>query len=102
MKYTKEQKAALVRAFKGAKKHLWNGQREEWYIHEQYICMAISYAYVSKAAKDMAREVIFKRLNGSVTVGQWLIKRGFFPQTQQQLQDYRHRWLDALIAEFSK
>ena len=73
-----------------------------------YICFAISYSmFGTTAARAAARKVIAKRLGRCNTVTAWLcvnkhITENDFKGKSQQIQQYRHRWLDSLIEEFSK
>lgn len=65
----------------------------------QHICSALH--RVNTVGAKMARDVIADRLIGKRdTVYQWLKRQGYSPTTDQ-IQAYRHRWLNALIEEFT-
>ena len=61
------------------------------------------------AARE-AKDIISERLGGCWSIEDWLVDNGYIPErlahqkyskdTQDLIQAYRHRWLDALIAEF--
>lgn len=96
--------------FKKAKKYLAKSWPESKNI---YICIAINEVmnrnHVLCNSCTAAKTIIAQRLEGSPTVGSWLKDNGFITSSsfthtnsQNQLQEYRHRWLDSLIKEFSK
>lgn len=65
----------------------------------QHICSALH--RVNTVGAKMALDVIADRLDGKhYTVYYWLQRRGYSPTTDQ-IQAYRHRWLNALIEEFT-
>lgn len=55
-------------------------------------------------AGDMLRELIMSRLEGQATVDGWLISKVGVPQRllYKHITEYRIRWLNSLIKEFSK
>lgn len=105
----------LVNAFKAAKRYLWAGKTQTVPVLEtQFICMASGmaekYDWITEQARRRAKAIVIKRLEGEFTVADWLVRKGCIARRnrlaltnlqQQQIQEYRHRWLDALIAEFS-
>ena len=72
---------------------------------EEFICYAIGSAR-DAWARVLAREMIMERLGNTPTVYDWLRCRvgmqAIQAAGQDSVQQYRHRWLDALIEEFSK
>jgi hypothetical protein len=105
MKSTSNKQIAVI--FKEAKKYLALNCSDSKY---SYICMAIDEVAVkdSKQWENCVRAkfIISERLNGKYTVREWLIANGFRTSDDEihsdQMQKYRHRWLDSLIKEFSK
>lgn len=110
-KYTAKERRRLYQAFKAAKPKLSKGvfdTGDKYY----YICYAIANSNASRVCKDLATDLISKRLEGYVFLTSWLAgkvpKYRKFKETAQswelrdQEQLYRHRWLDALIEEFSE
>lgn len=82
----------LVKDFKRAKKSL--DVRDSFY---GYICHVLK----TKAA----RSVIMKRIRPCHTVRAWLLNdtdRPWDVLTKEAMYDYRQRWLDSLIEEFSE
>jgi len=100
----------IAAVFKEAKKYLATSENDAQNVSKTfYICIAINTVsdinhrqwYSCSKAKD----IIDERLDGEYTVGTWLKVNGFIKTTSNninQLQKYRHRWLDSLIKEFSK
>lgn len=84
---------------------------------DRYICYATSRAHrrglITGSERHQITGMIHNRLGDAETVEQWLTAQGIiqasalsgslaeFQQWQVEIQKYRHRWLDALIAEFS-
>jgi hypothetical protein len=102
-KVTDKQIADILRK---AKNHLNDGL---WGVpgRKTYICFAISVAdqYRESRAAKAAQKMIHSRIKGHGTVDAWLWAVAKIPKrqmTRRNVQAYRHRWLDALIAEFSK
>ena len=106
-------RAQIAKAFKAARRHLAISWVQDG--RTAYICLAIVEARemneISRSAADAAMKVIGNRLgHNQATVGLWLVAN--VPESHHILkgdwknntiiQAYRHRWLDALIEEFSK
>ena len=97
--------AKFVEALKYAKNRLWNGRGKRFSgrqgtLKQYYICNALAHATHSSYA---LRRLIHQRLGDSITVEDWLEGIGV-PLDQlndKNLQEYRHRWIDELIKEFS-
>lgn len=100
----------ILRALKAAKQPLSDtymiGERE------QYICFALyqTVRFGASSYEDYrdAKNLVMKRLAPFNCVEEWLkanVGHKAFYAAQQKNQDvvqeYRHRWLDALIEEFS-
>lgn len=112
MSYTKEQRRKIHEALIRLKDNLWDGVNDaNWFNKHTYICGAANGAPHETLVQKMIRE----RLGFSRTVEEWLEENvvGFefdrfsywyfnTPLTSKDIQDYRHRWVDALIVEFSK
>ena len=99
----KRERLAIAQALKNAKPHLsWgNDQLEE------FICFTIELGNVKhRAAARMAKHVIMERLDGFFTAEDWLKHNVGCDKVnragRKALQSWRHRWVDSLIAEFSK
>lgn len=75
--------------------------------YEEYICWAIALLQGNHLphAKSAAKKVISDRLGEDYSLETWVISNipgMYFPVDKNELQAYRHRWLDALIEEFSR
>lgn len=94
----------LAAEFKAAKKKLAT-TRHEWVSRkkEEFICHSLT--------SQQAKEIIRVRMNHSGSLNHWLVQN--VPSAlklanknnvefEEQVQEYRHRWLDALIEEFSE
>ena len=71
--------------------------------YETYICHAIE--KVGGFARYPALAVIQARLGNVYSLESWVIRNIpsiHFPVDADEMQAYRHRWLDALIEEFSR
>lgn len=108
--YTKKNRALIHAALVAAKPRLRTRQRDTRVTH---ICFAIAFPGEKRTAgQRMAQNMIMSRLRQWSSVGSWLVHKvpGFDEwvehaserQYYDNLQAYRHRWLDALIEEFSK
>ena len=102
--------------FKQAKQYLWDGNRQTAYERStSYICHAIDLAsYASdwrkarwEAPYKRAKKIIHRRIDPCVDLEEWIsdnVEGAYLTiyKTEgiQQMQSYRHRWLDALIQEF--
>lgn len=103
MTFTTEERKRIALCLRNSIKNLWdgNGDLKE---KEKYICFALK---GPNADIHLTQEVIKSRLDYSCdTVDGWLERRGYLKmihgrERDRQVQAYRHRWLDALIEEFS-
>jgi len=105
----------IASAFKEAKKRLQTGGGYQPRYH-RFICFALEDSWLngpcSKHQYRVAREIIESRMgarslasysiecwlvDNKVVTNSWLCK----PNSRAIVQEYRHRWLDALIKEFS-
>jgi hypothetical protein len=100
----------IASVFKEAKKYLATSESDAENVSKTfYICVAITNVsdinHRQWYSCSKAKKIIDERLDGYFTVGIWLKVNGFIKNTNtniNQLQKYRHRWLDSLIKEFSK
>lgn len=109
-KFTKEQRKEIAAVFRAAKKYLWDGKAYgpnpgSWV----YICFAIDETLrksgKSSQAAANATSVIQARLGSRSCIESWLAhvaKVGVSLLHPANVQAYRHRWLKALIKEFSQ
>ena len=108
--YTDYERRHIANAFKNAKEFLWDGlglYRPG--ASERYICTALTRAQTVSPIRLFgcvnARNIIAERMdNRAATLESWLSSYANVPEeqlTDENMQAYRHRWLDALIAEFS-
>ena len=75
-----------------------------------YLCWALedsnSDGEISNLACEMTKKMIMDRLDSHITVRDWLITNvGYYVVKmagEDAMQEYRHRWLDSMIKEFSK
>ncbi len=107
--YTQDEGVQIVTALKACRKFLWTGHgygpsngRSE------HICNAILSAMATNLtiwnAGETARGMIMERLGGSKTVVCWLDTRQIINGSDYDrgaVQQYRLRWVNALIKEFS-
>lgn len=96
----------ICEAFKNAVNYLTLPTESCYYDPRKtsYVCFAISRNICrTNKAQVAARKVIMQRLNGYGDVQDWLENRGVHHSmfTHVNLQEYRHRWLQELIKEFS-
>lgn len=103
----------IAKAFKEAKNYLSPTLRDQWLKHE-FICHALNEAHkqgkISLRSAADAEEVIMDRVgDDALTACNWLrdaIGEKAVDEAMRQnpnaLQEWRHRWLDSLIEEFSK
>jgi len=99
----------IAAVFKEAKQYLATSESDAKNLSKTfYICLAITQVsdvnHRQWYSCSKAKNIIDERLDGEYTVGTWLKVNGFIKNTTNinQLQKYRHRWLDSLIKEFSK
>lgn len=81
--------------------YLVNGHTQ----YEEYICHAIEKVGRFDRYRGPALAVIHDRLDNVYSLETWVISNipgMYFPVDKDELQAYRHRWLDALIEEFSQ
>lgn len=97
-KYNKAQRGQIADAFRAARVRIANGD-------ETYICTALD--YTGHPGAGPAKWVVQIRLGGHpwyYTLEDWLRETPKVPPsklTVKKMREYRTRWLDALIAEFS-
>jgi hypothetical protein len=102
----KKDRKKIAQVFKEAKKHLWDGN--EGSAGRVCICFAIDTAVTDCYSSRSAIRIVMNRLSGEPTVRRYLsilAERGIVkPEhlTDENIQMFRHRWLDALIKEFSE
>jgi hypothetical protein len=106
----KQERKKVAQSFKAAKAHLARNSDELW-TKQEFICLAMM---DTSGARKEAGRIILDRLgkdhwysNRSIdhTVESWLEKVAKVDRkllTGDNLQEFRHRWVDALIKEFSK
>ena len=100
MKYTKQQRKDLHKAFRAA----------EPYLEDQFfLCWALNTAYeagmITESQQDLAKNLIEHRIHPHFAVGIWLHSSVGVPNkelTPKAMKAYRKRWLESLIKEFSK
>lgn len=108
----------VSQVFKQAKRYLWNGKQGWMHKGETaYICHAINTAAYKNGFHDedswqyapykRAKRIIQQRIDPYHELGDWVRKnvKGSYKtlnkiNAHEQMQAYRHRWLDALIKEF--
>lgn len=105
--YTKMERKAIAKMLTAAKKYLWDGQGKKRKNMRVCICFAIEAAWQDgqyKLGGTLARQVISHRLGNEALVEYWLLREAKVPMhliVPINVQPYRHRWVDALIQEFS-
>ena len=100
MKYTKQQRKDLHKAFKAA----------ETYLEKQgFLCWAVTAAYeagmITESQQKLAKNLIEHRIHPHHTVGRWVHSSAGVPNkelTPKAMKAYRKRWLESLVKEFSK
>ena len=102
---------ALSKAFVAAKEYLASAGEYYSRTKQEFICHALRDAQIggriTKQARELATSVVMDRIYNHRTVQGWLYTNGYLPgdlpprKTFNLCQEYRHRWLDALIEEFS-
>lgn len=104
---TPYERQVVAKTFKKAKVILEQGKRD-------YICTALrctlpriySEASEEYRAYKLAKDIVVERLEGQLSLENWLEKKGFFfpevipSELEQKLRNHRLQWLDLLIAEF--
>lgn len=108
MKHTAKQRKAIAAAFRAAKPYLLTGSE---HIRvpgvSSYICFALDEAcrggHIDHKTLMKTIGVVEQRLAPRDCVRSWLALEVNTPKhllTNQNVQQYRHRWLHALIKEF--
>lgn len=93
----KRDRRGIAAAFRAAKALLWNGRGQ--FKYPSMICAALW--MTDSANANEAAHVIRMRLGNHLSVEDWLCANGIANRIDdREAQAYRHRWLDALIAEF--
>jgi len=113
----KRDRLAVADAFRRAKDFLLAAAGFPNPGQSRYICCALDlslplhHTREMRLGNDMAESVIGRRIIGCAFLDSWVIAnipgaREFsktdYPAFQHEMQAFRHRWLDALIEEFSK
>lgn len=109
MNLRKNEHKSIAKALRAAKKNLRTGQPTvRLSAKMNHICFALDEAASNDQCSyddaELARQLIMSRLHPWHTVKQWLDREvGVPPEhlTNEQVQVYRHRWVDSLIKEFS-
>lgn len=92
-----------------AKKYLWNGTSKT--VSREALCLALWDAACLSTPADRARigkvmNRISRALHKQSYVHGWLVAKGHATYAQinnpKLIQAYRHRWLNALIAEYER
>jgi hypothetical protein len=100
----------ICQAFKDAVPRLARNEEDiAWYScsrgsnKEEFICLAISPNSLETQAMRAARNIIDNRIDCFGSVRYWLLDKGIPKKdiTTNNVQEYRHRWLQSLIKEFS-
>ena len=96
MKYTKQQRRNLHKAFKAAQP----------YLEEQFfLCWAVVEAHragkITESQQDLAKNLIEHRIHPHFAVGR-SVGVPNKELTPKAMKAYRKRWLESLIKEFSK
>ena len=100
MKYTKQQRRDLHKAFKAAQPYLEK---------QGFLCWAVVEAHragkITESQQELAKCLLANRICPHHTVGTWLNRSAGVPNkelTPKAMKAYRKRWLASLIKEFSK
>lgn len=108
-----EYRKRLRQVFKAAKLYLASNEEEFHQMNprtKEFICIAIDQAcrngHFHRLAADDAQDLIMLRIDGSGSARTWLHHRVGHEEVETAgrtaVQQWRHRWLDSLIEEFSK
>lgn len=102
MNYTPEERRQIADAFRAAKPRLATTHDERGG-KVKLICFAIALT-ASESSARLAKQVIMERLAPWDNLWDWLIRNNCLqsPGDAAYIQEHRHRWLDALIQEFSE
>ena len=94
-----------------AKTHLWDGVASYTNDKSFSVCGAISLAVANKPADDQIRAAhvrakIARAIGENLYVSRWLQEEHKIPKVylkqSKLMQEYRHRWLDHLIATYAE
>lgn len=102
--YTPEQRKQIAANFRAAKSILWDGCSYDGCLaSERFICRAVQENQL--VGTGLACDVVADRLVPSVTVEHWISNRAELTfathaERARYRQEFRHGWLDSLIAEF--
>ena len=105
--FTPYERQVVADIFKKAKVILEQGQCD-------YICTSLGWTFRYSCPEDseeyraykLAKTIVMERLEGQLSLENWLEKKGFFfpevipSELKQKLRNHRLQWLDLLIAEF--
>lgn len=102
--------AKIKQAFEVALEHLWDGHGAAW-PKRKHICDALNVAAaageLTQDQSQQAQDVIHARMSPQPNVIDWLANQGFITHTsaynedETHVQEFRHRWCNELIKEFS-
>ena len=101
--YTPKERRGIASAFLAAKEAMLASTRPPDYIFLCNTLISVAHPY-----SKLAREVIRGRLDGCITVWIWLKQNGVLADSEYttlylpHCLEYRLRWVDSLIEEFSK
>jgi hypothetical protein len=105
--YDKHTRAEMAKAFKLAQRYLSRGDYDN---KTRYICFSfeplVRDSRINPRIFTNCVNEITRRLHPHASVVQWLQHRGYLPMQRhayaydRDVQEYRHRWLKALIKEF--
>ena len=88
------------------KKRIQTGQN-------RFICLAVDHEFSGSDSAEAFKQFIRERISGYYTIENWLVNsetgpkldrvyiRRLYNEKSRILRDYRVRWLDSLIKEFS-
>jgi hypothetical protein len=103
---------ALRQAFKAAKIYLARNAADldnYQQPNEEFICCSLDRAslegHISAKSLEASQALVMDRISPYVTACQWLagtLKVDMMKLDEDDVQEWRHRWLDELIKEFSK
>jgi hypothetical protein len=100
-KYTPKQRRQIVEALKACKQYLWDGERD---VGDKAYCICFALRRTFLHGAYLAVDVIDARIGEGNSLGRWLRYRGipWKELTDDNMQAYRHAWVDQLIEEFSQ
>jgi hypothetical protein len=104
--YTKQERKLIHAALVAAKPFLATRRMEP--NANAFLCWAIEDGVGRNESRGshLAQQMIHERIKPDLVVTDWLLDRigysAWADATAEDFQEYRHRWLDAMIKEFSK